>query len=188
MITTEFECVSHFQKNIARNDQPNLPKLMEMSDFVNSIEHLRAEINEMATAYNEQDLPGVFDALVDLVYVAKGGAYLQGLPWGKGWEAVHQANMEKVNDISGVDGKRGVRKPKGWVAPNLEKVVDDHVDALKLEQFMQENELHESAGVEDGHIKIPGYGVVMKTPHMKVGDLLRVLTLAKNLADKNNSL
>ena len=64
------------------------------------------------------------DALVDLVYVALGTAYLQGFDFDEAWRRVHAANMAKKKaEPDGSDSKRGsphdVVKPEGWVAPDL---------------------------------------------------------------------
>jgi predicted HAD superfamily Cof-like phosphohydrolase len=67
------------------------------------------------------------DALVDLVYVAIGTAYLQGFDFNEAWRRVHEANMKKVRALREVDSKRGsiydVIKPPGWEAPNLRDLV-----------------------------------------------------------------
>lgn len=69
-----------------------------------------------------------FDALIDLVYVALGTAYLHGFPFDLGWARVHAANMQKVRSASKTNGdERGgsndVVKPEGWVAPDLSDLV-----------------------------------------------------------------
>lgn len=68
-----------------------------------------------------------FDALIDLVYVALGTAYLQGFNFNEGWRRVHEANMKKVRALRAVDSARGstydVIKPPGWTAPVLTDLV-----------------------------------------------------------------
>jgi hypothetical protein len=59
------------------------------------VKFLKEEVEELEAAYAEHDLPGVADALVDLVYVALGTAHLHGLPWGDLFDTVHAANMRK---------------------------------------------------------------------------------------------
>lgn len=62
-----------------------------------------------------------FDALLDLVYVTMGTAYLQGFNWAEGWRRVQRANMSKVRVERVEDSKRGsqfdVVKPEGWKPP-----------------------------------------------------------------------
>lgn len=66
----------------------------------------------------------MFDALIDLVYVAMGTAHLLGYPWLRGWELVQRANMSKVRAQSAEESKRGsaldVVKPEGWEPPDIE--------------------------------------------------------------------
>jgi predicted HAD superfamily Cof-like phosphohydrolase len=87
----------------------------------------------------EVSLVKQLDALVDLDYVLKGTAYLQG--WG-GWndnatprpkydvafKRVHDANMEKVRVAADLQGssrksKYDVVKPKDWLPPYLDDLV-----------------------------------------------------------------
>jgi predicted HAD superfamily Cof-like phosphohydrolase len=67
------------------------------------------------------------DALVDLVYVALGTAYLQGFDFNEAWKRVHEANMKKIRVESADQSKRGssydVVKPVGWTAPDLSDLV-----------------------------------------------------------------
>lgn len=68
-----------------------------------------------------------FDALIDLVYVALGTAYLQGFDFDEGWRRVHECNMKKVRALKASDSARGstqdVVKPKGWTPPVLTDLV-----------------------------------------------------------------
>lgn len=77
------------------------------------LRHLREEIDELEAAIAAGDVAAQTDALVDLVYVALGTAWVAGLPWASAWDAVHAANMRKV---SGTGPKR-VAKPAGWTDP-----------------------------------------------------------------------
>lgn len=68
------------------------------------------------------------DALVDLVYVALGTAYVQGFDFDEAWRRVHEANMKKVRaQADGADSKRGsgydVVKPPGWQPASLKDLV-----------------------------------------------------------------
>lgn len=72
------------------------------------------------------------DALVDLIYVALGTAYLQFGPevFHEAWRRVQAANMKKVRCETEGDSKRGstydVIKPDGWEAPDHHDLVRDH--------------------------------------------------------------
>lgn len=86
------------------------------------------ELAEFKEARAKGDHAGMFDALLDLVYVAMGTADGLGWPWQAGWDRVQAANMSKVRaERDGGNSKRGsgfdVVKPAGWKAP-------DHTDLV----------------------------------------------------------
>lgn len=75
------------------------------------------------------------DALVDLVYVALGTAYLQGFNFPEAWARVQAANMKKVRRLKIANGEAAdsgrapefdVVKPKGWEPPKHTDLVEDH--------------------------------------------------------------
>lgn len=70
------------------------------------------------------------DALVDLMYVTLGTAYLQGYDIKTAWARVHAANMAKQRaataDSAGSKFKLKVVKPKGWEPPKHDDLVEDH--------------------------------------------------------------
>jgi predicted HAD superfamily Cof-like phosphohydrolase len=94
------------------------------------LKFLHEELAELAHAYDERDLPGYVDALVDLVYVAIGTAVVSGVPFDAVWRAVHEANMKKVRAKSAEDSKRGstydVVKPPGWEPPDVGAIIRRH--------------------------------------------------------------
>jgi predicted HAD superfamily Cof-like phosphohydrolase len=81
------------------------------------------ELNEYGTAVTKRDLESQLDALVDLVYVAMGTAYMHGFPFDEAWRRVHAANMKKVRVTQVEQSTRGstldVVKPPGWEKPSL---------------------------------------------------------------------
>lgn len=81
---------------------------------------LSVELNEFD---HDQELPLQADALVDLVYVAKGTAVMLGLPWGELWDDVQRANLAKERGV----GPRGhlvdCVKPPGWEPPKTELIL-----------------------------------------------------------------
>lgn len=91
---------------------------------------LAEELDEFREGLEEHDMAKVADALVDLVYVAMGTAYLLGLPWQHLWNAVQRANMEKVRATSASQSKRDsasdVIKPEGWQPPNIAGILHTH--------------------------------------------------------------
>jgi predicted HAD superfamily Cof-like phosphohydrolase len=74
------------------------------------------ELDELIIAENKADQ---LDALVDLVYVVMGTAYLQGFDFKEAWDRVHKANMAKIRGASKRSEGYDVIKPEGWTAPDL---------------------------------------------------------------------
>jgi len=99
------------------------PKLLEDDLFNFRKDFLLEELDELVVAHMAGNLEGAADALVDLVYVALGTAYLMGIPFEACWQEVHWANMRKERAESAEDSKRGsefdVVKPDGWEPPDL---------------------------------------------------------------------
>lgn len=106
-------------------------ELDEYAEFQEMLESALLKRDEKSIAFC---LEKQFDALIDLVYVALGTAYLQGFPWGKGWDRVQKANMAKVRAIRAEEGATDsgraktydVVKPAGWVAPSHMDLVSNH--------------------------------------------------------------
>jgi predicted HAD superfamily Cof-like phosphohydrolase len=69
---------------------------------------------------NGAHLPDVADGLVDLMYIATGTAQACGIDLDPVLDAVHAANMAKVNGPV-VNGKLG--KPPGWTPPDVAAVL-----------------------------------------------------------------
>ena len=114
----------HVKFGNAYNGKPrDLP-----NDLLNfRIQFLEEELTEYRHAAITEDLEGQLDALVDLVYVALGTAYLQGFNFQEAWKRVHEANMRKIRATDAGQSKRGhasdVVKPVGWEAPDLSDLV-----------------------------------------------------------------
>lgn len=72
----------------------------------------------------------MFDALMDLVYVAYGTAHLLGYPWEQGWAEVQRANMSKERASRAEQSERGgtldVIKPPGFQPPDIVSVLKNH--------------------------------------------------------------
>ncbi len=123
------EDIAEFHTKFGLPPVSNTPSLLEIPDMAYRIQFLFEEMQELVDAFEEEDLEKQFDALIDLVYVAIGTAYLMGLPFGEGWSRVHEANMKKVRADSAEDkrSKRGhkwdVVKPEGWESPYLKDLV-----------------------------------------------------------------
>ena len=80
---------------------------------------LAEEVTEFARAAEAQDIVKMFDALLDIVYVAKGTATMLGLrhAWKAGFTRVHNANMAKVGGMTHRGHGKDVMKPEGWIPP-----------------------------------------------------------------------
>lgn len=111
-------------------DRPHFPP-PDVIDY--RVRFLQEELNEFQTSYEQNDMPGMVDALIDLLYVLNGTAYLMGISplcWRECWDEVQRANMTKVRATSAADprSKRkhslDVVKPEGWVGP-------DHLPILR---------------------------------------------------------
>ena len=115
-----WEDISEFHQKFHIN-QAELPGFHsdEMMQF--RLKFLKEELQEFEDAVMGGDHAGAFDALIDLVYVAMGTAYICNFPFEEGWEHVHQANMSKQRVKKKSASKRGtlydIVKPDGWVSP-----------------------------------------------------------------------
>lgn len=128
---TNFEDVGRFHEKfelpVAKGEIRQLPQ--DLLDF--RVRFLKEELAEFVSAMPSWTTPAdhakMFDALLDLVYVALGTAHLLGYPWEQGWNLVQAANMAKVRALRPEDSKRGsawdVVKPPGWVAPDIESLL-----------------------------------------------------------------
>jgi predicted HAD superfamily Cof-like phosphohydrolase len=86
------------------------------------------------------------DALIDLLYVALGAAYLQGFTrsmFVEAWNRVQEANMAKIRAARASDSKRGttfdVVKPPGWAPPFHLDLVEGHAHRFSESVIPVEN-------------------------------------------------
>ena len=116
----------HKKFGFEKTDKPDIPDDPELVNFRTSF--LLEELAEYSQAITKKDTAGALDALVDIVYIALGTAWLFNLPFEKAWKEVQTANMKKVRAKS-KSKKRGtafdVIKPKGWKAPNIDQIVEE---------------------------------------------------------------
>lgn len=100
------------------------------------IKFLNEEVDEYDEASADEDRARQLDALVDIVYVALGTAYLHGFDFAEAWRRVHEANMQKVRAASASESTRNsthdVVKPPGWKAPNLDDLVSLPAGVLQV--------------------------------------------------------
>lgn len=93
------------------------------------IECMQEELDEFKEAAHldddeDQDMPLMADALVDLTYFMAGTAVMMGLPFGQLWSDVHNANMRKERGISHRGHKVDCVKPAGWVGPQTLSILE----------------------------------------------------------------
>lgn len=102
--------------------QQEVPSLLEGELLEFRFKFMHEELAEFEDACEQKDLVKAFDALLDLVYVAMGTAYMMNMPWNEGWEHVQKANMSKQRAKNESESKRGttydVVKPENWIGPN----------------------------------------------------------------------
>lgn len=126
--------------------QNEIPALLEKEMFEFRMKFMQEELAEFEDACERMDIVKAFDALLDLVYVAMGTAYIMNVPWDDGWDEVQKANMMKMRALKASDSTRGstydVIKPKGWVAPDrmLCSVLIQHEHFLLVEKFRRMRE------------------------------------------------
>jgi len=114
----------HKKYKFEKNDKVGIPEDNELVNFRTSF--LMEELAEYTQAITKKDSAAALDALVDIVYIALGTAWLFNLPFEKAWKEVQTANMKKVRAKS-KSKKRGtafdVIKPKGWRPPDIDQVI-----------------------------------------------------------------
>lgn len=86
---------------------------------------IEEESLEVFEAMNAEDLVGIADGLVDLIYVAVGTAVAYGIDLAPIWEEVHHSNLQKTNGPSRADGK--VLKPDNWIPPNVAGLIEHQI-------------------------------------------------------------
>ena len=124
-MTNVFKNVKEFHKAF------NLPIKTELK-FPNSKERilrgdlLEEEMNEYFEAEESNDMVEVADALADIIYICCGTALTYGIPLEKIFEEVHRSNMAKLVDGKVLYHPSGkVKKPEGWTAPDIQKILDE---------------------------------------------------------------
>lgn len=103
----------------------------EVKRTLDDLEHPNGTLSIGLPEGGELQDEQLFDALLDITYVAMGTAHLMGYPWEAGWDEVQRANMSKVRaKADGSDSARGssfdVVKPEGWRPPDINKVLDNN--------------------------------------------------------------
>lgn len=113
---------------------------------------LQEELDELKAAGETNDLAKQVDALIDLVYVAKGTALLLGVEWEKHWDEVQRANLAKEPGVTSRGNKLDAVKPPGWLPPDHESLLsgqgyakEDWVRDCKLVDSIDDGDFGEVA-------------------------------------------
>jgi len=119
----EYNDVSDFHDKFNFINGHRQVQLLTRAKLTERYECMLEEVTEFKDAIATNDVNALADALIDLVYFAKGTAVMMGLPWETLWDDVHRANMTKVRGVT----KRGhafdVVKPDGWEGPKTAEIV-----------------------------------------------------------------
>ncbi len=101
-------------------DQKTKPSMGDKEYLLARCDFIQEELDELRLAIENKDYPEMIDGLVDICVVAKGSAVLMGVRWGRHWNEVMRANMEKEpGEQSKRPGmKHDLVKPEGWCGPN----------------------------------------------------------------------
>lgn len=111
---TMFEMVRDFHTAFGQRvgTRPMLPDYQERELRVRL---MKEEFNEYNKAEDNNDITNLAVELADIIYIACGTAVSYGIPLDDVFNAIHQANMNKLVDgkvIRREDGK--IKKPEGW--------------------------------------------------------------------------
>jgi predicted HAD superfamily Cof-like phosphohydrolase len=111
----------HKAMGLEWTDKPQMLKEAAMNRRIRLIE---SEFDETIEAYEKDDLIGMIDGLVDLLYVTYGTATELGVDLEEFWQAIHDDNMTKVGGPKNEFGKQ--LKPEGYKHVDLEKVYEKY--------------------------------------------------------------
>lgn len=102
----------------------NKPEFPEHQERELRMRLMKEEFNEYNKAEDNNDITNLAVELADIIYIACGTAVSYGIPLDDVFNAIHQANMNKLVDgkvIRREDGK--VKKPDGWKPADIEGIL-----------------------------------------------------------------
>lgn len=127
MTKTMFEMVRDFHTAFGQRvgEKPEFPD----SEFERAlrIKLMTEEMKEYEQAEHNNDLNNLAVELADIIYIACGTAVSYGIPLDEVFNAIHQANMNKLVDgkvIRREDGK--IKKPDGWQPADIAGILKNH--------------------------------------------------------------
>ena len=121
---TNFEKVENFMRAFGQ-DVKTQPELAEFNTAELRFELITEEVEELATAIDNDDIVEIADALTDILYVVYGAGHAYGIDLDECFSEVHRSNMSKLGEdgkpLYREDGK--VLKGPEYFPPNLEDVI-----------------------------------------------------------------
>lgn len=126
--------VEEFNKSILALPIPSEPQVLNEQRRVWASGAILEELHEFAAASDTGDVEEAADALIDLIYFALGRLVEMGVPAVAVMDAVHDANMTKIQgELAKRPGSLGYDavKPEGWTAPDHAWLLDFTLTDLK---------------------------------------------------------
>ena len=121
---TNFEKVENFMRAFGQ-DVKTQPELAEFNTAELRFELITEEVEELATAIDNDDIVEIADALTDILYVVYGAGHAYGIDLDECFSEVHRSNMSKLGEdgkpLYREDGK--VLKGPDYFPPNLEEII-----------------------------------------------------------------
>lgn len=121
---TNFEKVENFMRAFGQ-DVKGHPELADFDTAELRLELITEEVQELATAIDNDDIVEIADALTDILYVVYGAGHAYGIDLDDCFDEVHRSNMSKLGPdgkpIYREDGK--VLKGPDYSPPDLEEVI-----------------------------------------------------------------
>jgi predicted HAD superfamily Cof-like phosphohydrolase len=98
--------------------KPEVPEIIP--NIKDRLDHIQEELTEVRDAVDLDDMDGIVDGLIDLIYIAAGTLEMMNVDSQAHWDEVQDKNMKKER---GTVAKRAGHvfdavKPAGWTPPN----------------------------------------------------------------------
>lgn len=126
---TMFQCVQQFQQVVLNKPFPTKPVMLPSEKMDDLRGRIVEELDEMANAECQGNLPEVADALIDAIYFALGGLHQMGIDAERVFWDVHQANMLKHAGKTKRNQDDDAAKPADWKAPTHDWILSQMGDA-----------------------------------------------------------
>jgi predicted HAD superfamily Cof-like phosphohydrolase len=120
---TQMQMVKEFHEKFGHEIDGFKSSISKKEDCLSMFARVRfmlSELSEFTEAAQQNDLAGMYDALIDLLYFIFGTAVVLGVDLEPGFAAVHEANMQK-SKAKDAGGK--TIKPDGWREADLKGIL-----------------------------------------------------------------